>query len=440
MSSVTGCPRFDYGPGQPNLYLMMRFKQNLIARHGISDGFQRYRETFGLPQSARLRQVDLQSERAFAAKCARMFVETGRAGEPFVHIPPRVVGGGNHRPIAGVSRSQYVACFDDTSVRGRSALIKAAGHLLLDVQDGEPNSLDDEIDWDPAVFHAEGMRIWYIDGNEKDVPMEIGEAFTLLGAHTDFFGHWMFEYLPKYVAARSTGDLPDVPVLIDAHMPASHRESLELLFGKADSIVEVPAFTSVRVGRLWCAPTLSYMPVHDVRNERFRWEAVSASPTRFAGVIKELQKQFSLRPPVPQTVGPRVYLARKPFRHRRLTNSDAIQHAARTLGFEIVYPEDLSFSEQATIVQNADVVVAPEGSAIFLCFFARPDSRLCILSHPWTDALTEYNGLLAPHGVEVVALTGPITRANHETLHDSDYEIDEKMFRRVVQKLIGPIS
>ena len=39
-TSVTGCPAFDYAPGQPNLYLMMRLKQDLVATHGLERGFE----------------------------------------------------------------------------------------------------------------------------------------------------------------------------------------------------------------------------------------------------------------------------------------------------------------------------------------------------------------------------------------------------------------
>ncbi len=291
-TSVTGCPAFDYAPGQPNLYLMMRFKQDLVAAHGLQRGFELFKEKFGLPVSVTLKDRAVESERAFAERDAAFFVETAPAGEPFLHIPPRIIGEGNHRPIAGTTRSQYVACLADARLQGRSELIGVAGRVLLDVQDHEVERLDDEIEWDPTVFHAEGMRVWCMEPRDASQPLEVDTAFTLLGAHTDFFGHWMCEYLPKYVAAMLSGALPDVPVLIDAHMPRSHRASLELLHGPSCPLIEVPAFRAVRVHRLWCAPALSYMPLHEIRNERFSWDAISASPSRFQPVIREIQRRF----------------------------------------------------------------------------------------------------------------------------------------------------
>src|SRR5262249_40264951 len=150
----------------------------------------------------------------------------------------RVIGAGNHRPLSGKSRSQYVACLEGATVRGRSALIEFDGHLLRDVQDDEFEALDDEVEWDPSVFRSDGRHVWHIEHAEPDPPIQLEEAFTLLGVHTDFFGHWMWEYLPKYGAARQSKRMPDVPVLIDAHMPKSHRQSLEVLFGAASPLIE----------------------------------------------------------------------------------------------------------------------------------------------------------------------------------------------------------
>jgi capsular polysaccharide biosynthesis protein len=435
-ASVTGCPEFDYAYGQPNLHRMMQFKQDLVAGFGLERGFQMFREKFGLPATAHLRDVTIESQHAVAVSAAEFFHETEPAGEPFVHQPPLVIGDGNHRPISGTTRSQYVACFRDARLVGRSELIDIGGRTLLDVQGNEAGLLDDDVDWDPTVFHAQAHRSWRIAQAERRPPLVVDEAFCLVGAHSDFFGHWMCEYLPKLLAARLSNLMPDVPVLIDAHMPASHREALLLLSGRATSVIEVPAFTAVHVRRLWCAPALSYMPLHARVNERFSWDAISASGKRFQPIVREMQRQFDAALPTSFQSTRHVFLARKTFRHRRLVNSDAIEQAARDMQFTVVYPEDLTFAEQAAIVRSARVIVAPEGSAVFLTFFARPGTTVCILSHPLTESLADYQGLLDPHQVATIVISGPFADVNRNAPGDSDYRIDEKTFRHTLGTII----
>lgn len=440
--SASGNPDLDYAPGQPNLYKMMRFKQRLIAELGLERGYEAFRASVNCVGSAEPRLLPLIGERGFSVSHGLLFAETAKSGEAFVHLPPAVSGEGNHQRVHGASRSQYVACIADARVRGRSAAIVADGSLLLDFQGDELTSLDDELEWDPAVFHAESGQAWYIPPRDDGARLEIAEAFSLLGAHSDFFGHWMCEYLPKYTAALLSGKLgPTVPVLIDAHMPATHRQSLELLFGNGLPIIEVPSFAEVRVRRLWCAPTLMYMPLHEKRNERFSLDSVSASPDHFEPVIREMVRRADIALTKPELPASRIFLARRLFRHRKLVNHERIEAAARERGFQIVYPEDHSFAEQASLLRNSRSVVAAEGSAIFLAFFSSPDTRLLILSHPFTDVLADYNGILGRHGVEIRVLTGPMVHLNRQTAHDSDYEIDPSKLERLLDDwLVDPAA
>jgi capsular polysaccharide biosynthesis protein len=426
--SASGSPAFDYAPGQPNLFRMMRFKQRLVQEVGVDRGFDAYRKEFGLPASAHLVRMPVASQRDFAAAHAPVFKETAAAGEPFIHPVPPVYGPGNHRPIQGTTRSQYIARIDDARLMGRSAGIVVQGRVLLDFQGLERHRLDDELEWDAGIFRAEGDELWYIEHGRQDAPQVVDEAFSLLGAHTDFFGHWMSEYLPAYVAARLAG-MSSRKILIDAHMPPSHRQALELLFADEVEIVEVPAFWPVHVQRLWVAPSLMYMALHEKRNARFTWEATAASPVRFGQAIAEMRRRADAVP-VKVVAPKRVFLARTTLRHRKLVNRDAIESMAARVGFTIAYPEDVSFAEQLALVRGADRILAPEGSAIFLAFFAPVAAKLCVLTHPLTDVLAEYNGLLAVHGVEVCGLSGPFVRQNEEVPHDSDYEIATEAFSR----------
>ena len=402
----------------------MRYKQDLTAKFGIEQGFTQFRTKFGWPAQQALGRLRIESERDFAAANAEYFRETAVGGIPFVNQPPVVHGEGNHRSLQGVTRSQYVACLRDTRVRGRSGAVITGDRLLLDFQRDELSRVDEEFEWDPTVFYAESGAAWYLPAPDEDAPLQLPEAFNLLGAHTDFFGHWMCEYLPKYTAAALTGAIPRVPVLIDANMPAAHRQSLELLFPEAEQIVEIAAFRSVLVRRLWVAPDLSYYPLYDAGNGRFEWDAISVAPQRIGPIMEELRRRAASRLPLGAAPGARVFLARKSFRHRRLVNDSEIFAEARRHGFQVVYPEDLSFAEQVRLIQGAREIVSLEGSATFLIQFAAPGTRACILSHPMTEAHSDFHEIFRALDIQMTVLTGPIADSKVGTQHDSNYNID----------------
>ena len=425
--SPTGCDAFDYDIGQPNLSLLMRFKQALARQYGVKRGFRIYRDTIPAHSNTDLNHRPLASQSSFAKSESIIFKELAPAGDRFALYPPEVLGPGNHRPLVGTTRSFYLACFRDAHVVGRSELVHTCGASLLDFQPDETDLLDDEVEFDDQIFSTDAIGSYIAERRERHAGVELDEAFHLLGAHSDFFGHWLLEYLQRLTAARLSGACPPVPILIDAHMPPSHRRSLQLMVGDCTPIVEVRAFENVFVRRLWCAPNLMYMPVHEKMNARFSWDYMAPCPERFAPVVREMCRradQFVGDAPGPQ----RVFLARRGFRHRKLVNRENIEALAARRGFVVVYPEELDFLDQIRLVRRATHIIAPEGSALFLCFFAREGSKVAILNHMYTEALAIYNGLLESKGLALSVITGPVAKPHSELPHYSDYYLDENRF------------
>lgn len=410
---------------------LMSYKKVLADQLGAQGGFAVYKKALRLPDSDHLRVKRVASLRQIVETRGGAFYETAPAGEPFVVEPPTVIGEGNHRPLKGVARSMFVACLIGARVRGHSAVIEVDDLALLDFQGEELARIDDELEIDPAVFHAPTNEAVSIIAPENDgSTIELAEGFALLGPWTREFGHWMWDYLPRYVAALASGALPPVPLIVDADLPKTHRQALELMRPEGIEIIELPPFVTARVRRLWCAPSLMYMPLHEKENERFKWDYLAAPPARLAAVIHEMARRVERACP-PAGVGDRVFLARKPFRLHKLLNTDEVEKAARERGFSIVYPEDFDFAEQAALLRQAHFVLGPDGSAInFLSWFARPGTKLCNLAHDYTIGLPVLTGSLSAIGLDVTVITGSRVRFSPEHPDFADYTVDEGVFRR----------
>jgi capsular polysaccharide biosynthesis protein len=126
--------------------------------------------------------------------------------------------------------------------------------------------------------------------------------------------------------------------------------------------------------------------------------------------------------------GERLYLARKPFRKRKLINYAAIEALARARGFRVVCPEDFDFAEQGRMANAARFLLGPDGSQTFLAFFAEPGSKLCQLSHPHTLGAQVVTGLFEESGVDVTMFTGDYVNRYAQYTEMSDYEVDEGRF------------
>ena len=417
---------FESG-GKRALLPAMQFKQMLTAKLPLHDAFEAFRAVITLPNCDRVESKPLRSLCNVAAKRGLMFRQTAPGGETFLARPPKVIGTGNHRVLQCVTRTQFVACLADARVRGRSAIIEFEDGALLDYEDAELEATDQVFEFDPAVLQGSKRELSIM--TSEDASIILDEAFNLLGRHTPEFGHWIWEYVPKYIAATMSGVMPLVPVLIDAGMPKTHRQMLELVLPPGATLIEVPAFATVQVHRLWCAPTLFYMPIFLKSLDR-SWPAYAvAPPDRFAAVIREMWRR--IEPSLQVRIGPeRIFFARKKGQHRKLLNESAILRMAESRGFAVIYPQDYDFLDQLNLVRNSRVIIGPEGSAIYLAFFARPGTKLCVLSPPHVAGLTAYTSLMEEIGIaDITIMTGPVNRPDANYPHRSDFSIPEDVFQ-----------
>ncbi len=407
-----------------HVYQQQFVKQLLLDNLPMPVAYQRYVNALELPSAGEPVAKQLLPLRDAMRDYGIHFHQQAVAGEAFEVLPPRVIGTGNHRTLYGQTRSSFIGCFGNARVRSRSSVIELGAMLALDYEAYELAGIDDRLNLDPAIFQVEGATAWTLPVRGETV--ELAEAFSLLGTHTWAFGHWMWEYLPRYVSATMAAELPCMPVLIDQGMPPQHRQALAALLAPGASIIELPTGSHARVDRLWCAPTPMYMPLFEHMNERFRWDLLAAEPGRFARVLHEMNQRFGATES-PAT-SRRFYLARRANRHRKLVNHAQVEALAIRSGFEVVYPEDMDFGTQVRMVRDADWIIGPEGSAMFLAFFARAGSRLCILNHTYTLGLPVLTGLLEAIGIDVTILTGPSASVNTELPHFIDYRIDPGVF------------
>jgi hypothetical protein len=416
--------------GMNNLEALLRFKHALVARLGVGAGFELYKATLSMPDSEELRLMKLNSQHVFAREHSAAFSEWAVAGVPFSVEPPVIIGEGarNARALRGVTRSGYVACLSDARVRGRSSTIQMRDDVLLDYQGWELELFDWEMDIDPALFRASNCDAHVICRKSCTASLEIDEAFMLLGPQSGAFGDWMIDYLPRYSAAILSGELPPVPVLIDAGLPKAHRQLLGLMLPKGVESIEIPPYVSARVARLWCAPTLHYAPTREKMDRRFKFDYVCPPPHRIARVTREIACQAHAA--IDVALGPKkVYLARsKSSTWRNLVNSSKIEAIAAARGFVIAFPDQLDIFDQIKLVRDASFVIAPEGSAIYLGYFVRQGTHLCILNHELVEWAVTYSSYLSGAAPDITMLTGPVVRPHSEFPHRADYRIDENLF------------
>ena len=138
---------------------------------------------------------------------------------------------------------------------------------------------------------------------------------------------------------------------------------------------------------------------------------------------------FDADPASGEPGGRRLFLARKPNQKKKLLNHLAVEEIVAGHGFEVLYPQDMSFRDQLSAIRDATHVIGPDGSALFLTLFARPGAKLAVLSPPYTLPLVDVAALFRARGIETTILTGPaIPGADDLSPFWDNYEIEPAGF------------
>ena len=183
-----------------------------------------------------------------------------------------------------------------------------------------------------------------------------GSYYYLDLEYTRHFGHFMTEVIPRlYAWDEAKAANPDLKVLIsssrtDGRLLPYQMEILEA-YGIGEH--EIRTFDSPVAVESLIAPAPLFHNgryVHPLLRETFerlgKGLATEASP-----------------------FGPRIFISRKPGMWRECLNMQSLEAVFIERGFDIVYPEDLSLREQASVFASATTVAGYIGSSLYSAMF-----------------------------------------------------------------------
>lgn len=252
---------------------------------------------------------------------------------------------------------------------------------------------------DKTIVARDGHRLLF-DLNGHSL-MELDRAVMLSGWASIHFGHWVPEYLCRLTYLEHHPQFAETPIVVDAGMPVQHLQYLRLLV--SNPIVELPPRHALRCRELLVGSPSAFFAVHLTPDARVPPEHGGGLPL---GGFRFLQRKVQEVLPPPGQGGRKLYLSRRNCSWRLLLNDEAVGQMLSALGFEILYPEDMSFEEQVRMYQSAAVVVAPNGSSLVNAIFAPTDLKLIVLSQRELFNWGTYYGLMRDLGYDLTFVCG----------------------------------
>ncbi len=187
----------------------------------------------------------------------------------------------------------------------------------------------------------------------------LANGVFLSGLFSENYYHFVFSIVAK---TELLSLVPrDVPLLVDNNVKKfeSYQKLLEICNTDGREIIFLDSNVSYQVANLYLisfpfflAPNVYSGVVDKPQYTQFDIEALQKFRSR---ILASVEKKSEL----PK----RIFLSRKNASFRRPFNEFECQEVLKTYGFEVIYPEELSFEQQVQLFHNTEMIAGGSGAA-----------------------------------------------------------------------------
>lgn len=193
-----------------------------------------------------------------------------------------------------------------------------------------------------------------------------GDWYCVMGHWGSNYNHWMWDELPRVFSALPY--LPaDVRFVVADDIRDFQRDSLQALGIAPERCLAQSAFGETHVERLWFATPVGH--------SEHGTTAPDIAKKMRAVFVKKLGSQAN-------AASRRLFISRAKATYRQLLNEEELTPELKRLGFEIVRPEELTFSEQVRIFSECAIVLAQHGAGLTNMLFAPSGCRVLEIHGP----------------------------------------------------------
>lgn len=245
--------------------------------------------------------------------------------------------------------------------QSKSAVITSDNQLLGDVSPEFPLYSPGHPDKHPSKHSIFSLK--------KLPPIQSidGTVAVLSGLFNDVYFHWIFDILPRLELLRRSGiDIAYIDKFLINNRFPFQRETLKALGIPETKILETSKYPHIKATKLVVPSfpgSVAWMP---------KW-ACDFLRTKFLN-----QKAIETSEKIE-----RIYISREKARYRRLVNEDEVVSLLTQFGFKSVTLESMSVTEQAALMANAKVVVAPHGGGLTNIVFCSPNTKVIDIFSPY---------------------------------------------------------
>lgn len=247
----------------------------------------------------------------------------------------------------------------------------------------------------------------------------LGTAILAVREGIGCYGHWLLDMLPALEPLRASGLLNSQPIVVTSDTPGWAIAMLRAFYPEAGPVEMFdPGRETLSVGRLF----VGWRP----RNQFDFHPAAGNIFDRLVGARSGHGKPWR-----------KLFVSRRKFgkgwSERELLNYETVEALFAAAGFDIVYPETLSFGEQITVFSEAQTVAGECGSGLHNTVFSLPGTNVLeIAPESYTTPIQWAIAILRKHNH--ITLRLPVLTPSSR-IYGGTYEVPEAAIHAALEKL-----
>ncbi|MBU3101636.1 MULTISPECIES: glycosyltransferase family 61 protein [Clostridium] len=273
-----------------------------------------------------------------------------------------------------------------------------------------------------ALFVDKNVTIVYYDNST-----EIIEEGIMLIANASFnYFHFNLESLSKLCFFDEIGEYDKVPILVDERCLRiqSFKDELDMLNSHGREIVYLKQGCSYNVKKLVYLSDLIISPMNFKKDVLIRYDDYIMNEV----AVKLLHDKLSIN----SNITKKLFISRRNCSLIRLTNQNEIEQIFKEYGYEVIYPEEMSFQDQLKTFSEAEFIAGASGAGFTNILFANKNAKIiCIL--PKEIKLTCYSNIAGVLGQECYYLDAKIHYNTSTVYYQDSFELEEDYLRKFLE-------
>jgi len=319
--------------------------------------------------------------------------------------------------------TQYAAELENAMFFSCSNLIFFRGKVLYDLP-----FYDNEHRFrysDPEIIKIKNKKVTFWKKREE----KIEKAIWMGGCASYNYYHFLYEFAIKFLQLNTINIPQDTPVYIDKicfDIP-QFKELLDIMNKKNYPLIAVPNDCSYMAKKLYYINCPHIIPPNFINDNNIRSEDMQFD----ISALKEL-RDYLLPYSSKNSFPKKVFISRKNASGLRNFNEDEIIESLTEFGFEVVFPEKLSFRDQIALFNQAEIIIGGSGAAFTNILFCN-DQCKCIIFAKSCLPLTIFSTIAHVVGVDLRYITEEATNGKDkiQSIHDP-FNIDMTHFKNLL--------